>query len=1155
MKHAILMLAVFSAFACLLSAQEFRSTLTGRVTDPSGAPVPNAKIQVRNTDTDSRFNTVSGPDGYYTVPFLVPGPYEVTTEVRGFKQSVLTGIQVSTATQVTENIALEIGSVSQSVEVSGRAPLVDTETASAGQVITTQEVENLPINGRSPIGLARFAYGVIPKQKHALTEVRPFDNSGAGDFSLGGANANSNEYLLNGVPNMVDGSRVSAFSPLMDAVNEVRVDEFQTDAAYGDTLGGTVNITTKSGTNQFHGSAMAFNETSALAANPFFLNAAGLRQPVTSQNEYGGTVGGPVLIPKLLNGRNKVFFFFAYEGFKDSNPHTTTTTVPTAAERQGDFSALLSLNRPGADYTIYDPLTAVMQGTQIKRSPIQCNGAPNVICPGRLNPIALKYLQYFPSPNQPGQSDGLNNYVVNDPTRDNYSSFMGRLDVNVSDRDKLFFDYHTSSYTNSSADIFSNLATGQFGGLDLLGSTLDDVHTFSPTLLLDTRLGFSRSYTTSSIKSNGFDVTQLGFPSYMLANSTQPALPRITFSDAYAGLSTNPGSIAAFDTLQLFSTLTKVANHHSVKFGADLRRERYSKLNGGFASGTFTFGTTWVTSANGSVAPKLGGSMASFLLGLPTSGQYDVIEPTTSSNYYFGFFLQDDWHITRNLTLNLGLRLEHETAVVESNNRETVGFDPNAINQVTRAAQAAYVASPIPQLPVSAFQPTGGLLFASSSQCSGYSTPAAFWAPRIGFSWAPSALHNKAVFRGGMGVFNNPYGAYTTGPSTGFTQTTLLVPTNNSFITPYGTLSDPFPGGSIQQPPGSSQGVNTYLGNSVSFYYPNFKDPYSIRWSFDIQRQFGKDWMLDVGYIGNHQVHLTTSNFLSAVPLLPFLSRSQLRDPAVNSMLSAIVPNPFAGLLPGSSLNGRTTSVATLLNAYPEFTGVSESTIPNAYGWFHMLAVRLTKRFSHGLQMSLNYEHSRLLEAISQLNQGDPHLWYGVPTADFPEHLALAASYNLPFGRGARFLDNPNRLLNAVVSGWVLNTIYVWESGPALSWGNVIYYGGDLNNQPRNLRRAFDTAQFDTNTNDQPNGNNYRTFPTSFNNLRADAANNVDLSLLKSFKIRERLKLQYRFEAFNAFNRTQFAAANLSPTSTAFGTINSQANTPRVVQMGLRLTF
>ena len=1147
MKHAIPMLFVFSAFACLLPGQEFRSTLTGRVTDPSGAAVPNAKIQVRNIDTDSRFNTVSGPDGYYTVPFLAPGPYDVTTEASGFKQSVLGGIQVPTATQVSQNIALEIGSVSQSVQVSGRAPLVDTETASAGQVITSQEVENLPINGRSPIALARFAYGVIPKQKHALTEVRPFDNSGAGDFSLGGANANSNEYLLNGVPNMVDGSRVSAFSPMMDAVNEVRVDEFQTDAAYGDTLGGTVNITTKSGTNQFHGSAVAFNETSALAANPFFLNAVGQRQPVTSQNEYGGTVGGPVLIPKLLNGRDKVFFFLAYEGFKDSNPRVTTTTVPTAAERQGDFSALLGL---GPSYQLYDPNSAVLVGTRVVRQPFP----GNIIRTG-INPVASKYLQYFPAPNQLGQSDGSNNYVVSNPTRDNYSSFMGRLDVNVSDRDKLFFDYHTSSYTNSLADIFSNLATGQFGGLDLLGSTLDDVHTFSPTLLLDTRLGFSRSYTSSSIKSSGFDATQLGFPSYMLANSTLPALPRITLSDAFAGLSASPGSVAPFETLQLFSTLTKVVNHHSVKFGADLRRERYSKLNGGFASGTFTFGTTWVTSASDGVAPKFGGSMASFLLGLPTSGQYDINEPTTSSNYYFGFFAQDDWHITRNLTLNLGLRLEHETPVVESNNRETVGFDPNAINQVTRAAQAAYMASPIPQLPVSAFQPTGGLLFASSSQRSGYSTPAAFWAPRIGFSWAPSALHNKTVFRGGMGVFNNPYGAYTTGPSTGFTQSTTLVPTNNSFLTPSGTLSDPFPGGSIQQPTGPSLGVNTYLANSVSFYYPNFKDPYSIRWSFDVQRQFGKDWMLDVGYIGNHQVHLTTSNSLSATPLLPFLSRSQFRDPPVDSMLSALVPNPFAGLLPGSTLNSRMTSVATLLNAYAEFTGVSESTIPNAYGWFHMLAVRLTKRFSHGLQMSLNYEHSRLLEAISQLNQGDSHLWYGVPTADFPDHLALAASYNLPFGRGARFLNKPNGLLNGLVGGWVLNTIYVWESGPALSWGNAIYYGGDLNNQPRNLRRAFNTGQFDTNASDQPTGNNYRTFPTSFNNLRADAANNIDLSLLKSFKIRERLKLQYRFEAFNAFNRTQFAAANLSPTATAFGTINSQANTPRVVQMGLRLTF
>jgi hypothetical protein len=1141
-------LAVLLFSGITVFAQEFRATMTGHVTDPSTAAVPDVKIQVKNLDTNTIYKTVSGPDGFYTVPFLTPGPYEITAEASGFKRYVQTGIKVETVEQVSVNVALQIGATSQSVEVHADAALIETATASAGQVITTEEAENLPINGRNPMGLARTAYGVIPKEKHSITEVRPFDNSGAGDFSLGGANSNSNEYLLNGVPNMVDGSRTVAYSPLMDAVNEVRIDVFQTDAAYGDTLGGTVNITTKSGTNNLHGSLNYFNETSALAANPWFSNAAGLTQPVTRQNDYGLTIGGPIVIPKIIHGRNRVFFFFALEGFKDSTPATTTTAVPTMAERGGDFSALLAL---GSSYQLYDPGTGALSGTKITRAPF----AGNLIPSTRINPIALKYLQYFPQPNQPGKSDGENNYIVNDPTVDNYKSYMGRTDVNISNNNRAFFEYHTSYYTNGQADIFNNLASGQYSNLNLLGGSLDDVHTFTPTLLLDTRLGYSRSYTSSSIKSDGFDPTTLGFPSYMLSNSTLPAMPRITFSDAFAGLSTTPGSLSTFDTLQLFSTLSKVKNRHSIRVGADLRRERYSILSSGYAAGTFTFGNTWMLASSTASGQPFGASMASFLLGLPTSGEFDINDPTTSSNYYFGFFVQDDWHMTKNITVNLGLRMEHETAVVESNNREIIGFNPTAMNQVSAAAQAAYAGSPISQLPASSFSPTGGLVFATPGDRNGYTTPNIFLAPRVGISWAPDLLHNKTVFRGGFGIFNNPYGAYTTGPNTGYTQATTFVPTNNSYLTPYGTLTDPFPGASIQQPTGSSLGINTYLGNSISFYDPHFKDPYSIRWSFDIQHEFRGNWMVDIGYVGNHQVQLTNTMDLSQAALVPFLSHSLLKDTAVTNALGAVVKNPFAGLLPGSSMNGSTITTANLLYNYPEFTDVSEKDVPGGIGWYDALIVHVTKRFSHGLQLNVNYEHSRLLEDSGPLTTGDTHLWYGVPSADFPNHFVLSGSYQLPFGKGQKFAGGVNNWVDAVIGGWALNSIYVWESGAPLSWGNVIYLGGPLNYQPRNLTAAFNTAQFDTVSADQPNSYNYRTFPTSFNNLRSDATNNADISVAKSFHFGERVKLQYRFEAYNALNRPQFAAPNLSPTSKAFATITSQANVSRVIQMGLRLTF
>lgn len=1136
---------VFLAVVACMSAQEFRGTMTGRVTDPSGSAVPNAKIIVIKTDTNTRSETVSGPDGGYTLPFLAPGPYEVSAEVPGFKRYQRSGVEIGTNQRVAIDIALQVGSAAESVTVSAEAPLINTATASAGQVITTHEVENLPMNGNTPLALARNALGVIPKQKHLLNEVKPYDTSSAVDISLGGANAGSNEYLLDGVPNMTSAARQGGFSPSMEAVDEVKVELYQADAAYGDTLGGTVNITTKSGTNDYHGSVYEFNQVSALAANQFFLNAAGQQQPVTRSNQYGGTIGGPVRVPHIFNGKDRLFFFLAYEGFKDSSPGVSTTAVPTAAERNGDFSALLA---GGPGFRLFDPTSAVLSNGKITRQPL----AGNIIPASFINPVAKAYLQYFPLPNQPGKADGENNYVVPNPSVNRFTSWVGRTDASIGSRNKAFFSMHESSYTNSTADIFHNVATGQYSGMDIWGGVLDDVHMFSPTLVLNSRLGFTRSVANSFIKSAGFDPTTLGFPSYIASNSQRLAMPRIAFSDSYAGLSTSPGSITPFASYQWFTSATKIISNHTIKAGFDFRRYDANSLNPGYSAGTYTFGTNWITAGTGASAPPFGGSMADFLMGLPTGGQFDVNTAYAYRSYLFGYFLQDDWRARPNLTINLGVRIEHETPVAERYNRIVAGFDPSAANGVSAAAAAAYAKSPIPQLPVNDFSATGGLIYASDSHRSGYSLPAFFPSPRAGIAWSPKRWHNTTVFRGGFGIYNNSIGAYLTGPTTGFSQTTPVVPTNDSYVTAYGTLSNPFPGG-ILLPAGSTQGINSNLGNSVSFYTSDITNPYSIRWNFDVQQQIGKDMMLQVGYIGNKQVHGTLSNNASAAPLLPFLSRSLVRDQATIDALSKVVANPFAGLLPGTSLNGSNISVATLLQAFPEFSGVTQSNSNPGWGTFNELSVMLLKRLSNGLQASVNYQHSRQMGSY-QNNQGDPRLYSGVTSGDYPDHFVVTGSYELPFGRGQRFLSSARRAMDLVVGGWILNSVYTWESGGAISWGNVIYYGGALNLQPRNLAQAFDVTRFERASANQL-GQNYRLFPQMFNNLRSDAANNVDLSMLKNFHITERVFAQFRFEAFNAFNRPQFGAPNVSSTSAAFGTITGQANTSRQIQMGLKLKF
>jgi hypothetical protein len=573
---------------------------------------------------------------------------------------------------------------------------------------------------------------------------------------------------------------------------------------------------------------------------------------------------------------------------------------------------------------------------KVTRQPLPGNLIPS----SRINPVAKAYLQYFSQPNAPGTPDGENNYVVPNPSINNYSEWIGRTDLNPSSRDKVFFNMHESSYTNATADIFHNLATGQYSGMDIWGGVGDEVHVFSPTLVLDTRVGVTRSVSNSYIKSAGFDPTTLGLPSYMASSSLRLAMPRVSFSDSnYAGLSTSPGSLTPFTSLQWFTSLTKVLNKHTLKAGFDFRRYDANSLSPGYASGTFTFGTNWITQGTGAAAPAFGGSMASFLLGLPTGGQFDVNTAYAYRSYLFGYFVQDDWRVKPNLTINVGLRLEHETPIAERYNHIVNGFNPTAVNAVAQTAAANYAASPIPQLAASAFSALGGLTFASPSDRSGYGLPAFFPSPRLGITWAPGAFHNTTVFHGGFGVFNNSIGAYLTGPNAGFSQTTSLNPSNDSYLTPYATLSNPYPAG-ILMPVGAANGINTSLAQTISFYSSHINNPYSVRWSFDVQRQIGKDMMLQVGYIGNKQVHGTLSNAISSTPLVPFLSRSLLRDQATINALATLVPNPFAGLMPaGTSLNGSTVSVATLLQAFPEFSGVTLSNSNPGWGTFNELTV------------------------------------------------------------------------------------------------------------------------------------------------------------------------------------------------------------------------
>lgn len=1145
-------LALLSAIASISQAQEFRGSISGKVLDQQQAVVPNTKILATESETGARFQTVSNADGTYVLPFLPPGPYRLSAEAPGFKKYVNNGVRVTTNEREQIDIQLEVGAVDQSVTVTAEGSMLETATASTGQVINTRQIENLPVNGRAPLTLAQLAYGVTPNSDPKFS--RPFDNAGPSGFSMGGAPNQSNELLIDGAPDTTRNLRV-AYNPPPDAVQEIKVETFQSDAAYGHTGGGTVNVVMRGGTNSLHGSLYEFNQIKNFAATPFFTNKAGGKKSSLIFNQWGLTAGGPVWIPKLINGKNKVFWFFGYEGIHDALPEATNVTVPTAAERQGDFSALLAL---GSQYAIYDPLTGVQNGARVQRTAFPNNMIPK----DRLNPISQALLQYIPLPNQAGTRDGQQNYYTPQTRTDVFDGELGRLDYNISDRHKFFFSFRHNYRVENRGNLYSNIATGNFLNRINWGSTFDDVYTLSPTSVLNVRANWTRFTEANDRSSAGFDLAKAGFPANMVAASTRNVLPVIDLNQ-FNDFGDSGGDRTPYDIFQIFATMTKITGKHTLKFGTDVREARESSASYGNSSGAFTFREDYTRGPldNSPTAP-LGQDLASMVLGYPTGGSFQIQSFRTQQAKYWAVFLQDDFRPRGNLTFNLGLRFEGDRPTTERFNRTINGFDPKAANPVAAAAEAAYARTPTPGgVPAAQFSGKGGLLFAGQNGDSVYKTNFGYFSPRFGVAWTPAGVGHNTVIRAGFGAFVSSIGTQGIN-APGFSQTTTLLGSSTTGgLRPAVTLSNPFPGG-IQQPTGSSLGTATFLGQGISFFNPNPLNPYSIRWNVDIQRQIGKGMVIELGYTGNHFIHGPIDYDMNAIPS-QYLSSSPFRDQAIIDRNSTNVANPFSGLLPGTNLSGSTVGFTQLVRPIPVYTGVTLSATNGMSSYFHAMQARFEKRFAHGLQFLTNFQWGRTMARDNFLNAGFGPIEKRPADIDRPFRFVTSASYELPMGKGKPVLGSPKGIggavLDRIVGGWTINGIYSFESGgPAGNWPDLIYLGGPIDWNPHNPDHAFNTAAFNT-VSAQQTGSHIRTFPTRFPALRLPSTNNVDGSIIKNTRIKDRettpVNLQYRCEFFNAFNHPVMNGPNLTPTSSAFGTITSVYNQERHIQMALRLTF
>ena len=1177
-------LPIFLALTLPLAAQEFRGTISGAVTDPTGSVIPGVAVTVKETHTNTRIETVSEKTGQFNALFLLPGDYDITAKATGFKEFIRRNVHVGAGENLVIDVTLQVGDASQTIEVTSEAPLVNNENASVGGAITTKEVEDMPLNGGSALQLAQLQIGVISSPfNSSSTVVQTYDSSN--NFSIGGTPTQSSEMLLNGAPNATWDMR-SAYTPPRDAVQEVRVKVLDTDAGFGHTRGGTINMVMKSGTNKLHGSMWENTQPSNLTANSFFNNAKGLGNPLTHYNQYGLTVGGPLVLPKIFNGRDKLFWFFAWQNDLNSQPFTTFISVPTDGEKRGDFSQILK-----ADGTqLYDPFSGAQVGGAITRQPLPNNQIPT----NRINPITVNYLKFFPEPNVNGvnatsKPNGYFNFGTTAPNINSADNETGTLDYNMSQRNRMSFNVRHNALYAKKNDYFKNIASGQLTSRENWGSSLDEVITLAPTSILNIRLNYTYMFESSTDPSVGLDATTLGFPQYMVAKSPRPALPYVYFdtSTAFQSLSYNAAAKRPSQSMQLYASWTKIKGNHAIRIGGDARQYNLNTITYAQAAGGFNFGgNRWVNSnASASQTVAMGQDMAQFLYGLPTQGFFDI---NTYGSWYSKFisgFVQDDWRVRRNLTINMGFRFDYDGPFHEKYGRTENGWAFDTPNPIAASVIAKYRANPIPQISADAFRVNGGLLY-PKGDAAAYENTSHLISPRLGVAWSPNRMKGNTVIRVGFGMFAAPVtiaylaqnGNYSSNPlinQQGFSQQTVMTPSTNNYLSPAATFSDPFPGG-ILSPDPSNVSQTTFLGQNVSFLSPKAKSPYSLRWNFGFQQSLGSKMVLEAVYIGNHSVHLPINlTQLNGVPR-QFLSTLPVRDAAVINSLNATVPNPFNGIIPSGTPAGSTTSVAQLVSFYPEFPlgytnggftgsgGVLEQNRNVGSSYFHSLNIRLQRRVSRELTLISNFIYSKLMEQTNWLNDTDPQPEKRIGVFDHTNRFVMAASYELPFGKGRRYASH-SRALDLAAGGWLMNGIYTFQTGQPFTWmgtssttiGDLVYNGDKLVFNPRETNGpAFNTSAFDGKTANQF-AYHIRTFSTTFSSLRGDSTNELNASVLKRISIAQegRTYFQLRFEVFNALNHPSFSFPNLAPTNAAFGLITNQSNRSRSIQVGGRLVF
>lgn len=1157
MNRHLYYLALLLWLLCAAAPHAFaqNAQLTGRVADQNGGAVVGATITATNLGTKIQTAATTNDEGLYFIPLLPPGDYEVDVKASGFRPIRQSGVKLDVQQVARVDIALEAGQLSDSVNVTAGAQLTEAETSSLGQVIENKRINELPLNGRNPLELARLTPNVN-LQATAFNDSRNFNLV---SMSINGGPPGTNAILLDGSSATLPERNEYSVSPNVDAVQEFKVQTNSYSAEFGLTGGGVINLVTKSGTNEFTGSLFEFARNDAFDANRWDFNRRNLPRAKLRYHQFGGAIGGPLWLPEKVfgpasfDGRNQSFFFFNFEGLRFRTASLVQTRVPTLLERRGDFSQTFITDpanpRNFLPVVLFDPATTQLGANgRVTRQPFASANLSNLS--SRFDPVAARTLQFYPLPTGPGDDlTGRNNYISTVNETNDTEQYNLRLDHSFTQNHKIYGRYSQNDTTVELPGTFpqTNIANpgGAFQFRNNKNFVIGDTIVFGPRVFNELRFSIARQ---------GLLSAQAGYNVNAPAQIGLPGVPDFLFPRFNIGGVSAIGSVPGFLAVrgltvgQITNTVSVISGRHNFRFGVDLRNNFRNDFSPGQASGQFNFNADQTNDQTSTATERVTGfGLASFLLGAVSGGDLSVGIAKAEAFREYGGFVQDDFKVNRRLTLNLGLRYDVITPSTERFDRYS-NFNPQANNPLVGAPGVLEFA---------------GVNFGRAAHDTDYNN----FGPRFGLAW-DVAGNGQTIVRGGYGVFyfHNAIKEY---PETqGYS---VLTPYLSNAGQPAFSLRSGPP--LILQPPGSSRGAASFIGDNVTYVERERRTSYVQQWNFGVQRELPMRLLAEVSYAGSRGVKLFTESY--------DLNQLDPRFLSLGNALNDQIANPFLNSLPlGSPLRTPNISRRQSLRPFPYFGNITVLNPHLGNTTYHSVQIKIDRRFANGFGFLFAYTGSKKIGdtgrgvtdnttgggalvvgvGCGQATRYDRQVCRSLEPEDIPRNLAGSFVYELPFGRNKpRLSSGP---LAWILGNVQLNGIVSYRSGLPLIIRGANNGAADRPNQIRSAELPSDQRSaarwFDTTAFVAPPLFTYGNTPRTQPDLRSPDTATFDFSIFKNFPFTERSSLQIRVEAFNAFNRLNLGLPDTNFLSAGFGTITSGGGSPidpRRIQLGAKLYF